>query len=112
MTGAPLPPPATVLPCQADPERWFDRHHHADALAACRICPARVGCAHEALECHASWGLWAGVWIDGRHEDAMPHLHAVATGALTQATAIASAQIDERPGDADRVATPLRRPSV
>jgi hypothetical protein len=115
MTGAPPPLEAGCLPCQLDPEQWFDRRHHADALADCRRCPARRWCAVEALQCRASWGLWAGVWIDGRHEDAAPYLQAVATGALAQSSAVAAAVIDMREGigptgDPGRAPAPLRRP--
>ena len=77
MSAAPPPPPAP-LACQGDPERWFDRHHRRDALAQCLVCPARRWCAREALDCCASWGMWAGVWIDGRHSDAAPYLSAIA----------------------------------
>ena len=76
MSAAPPPPP---LACQRDPERWFDRRHRRDALAQCLVCTARPLCAREALACGASWGMWAGVWIDGRHSDAAPYLSAIAT---------------------------------
>jgi hypothetical protein len=79
MSAAPPPPPPAPLACQRDPERWFDRRHRRDALAGCLVCPARRWCAREALACRASWGMWAGVWIDGRHGDAAPYLGAIAT---------------------------------
>ena len=72
-------PPLPPLACQGDPDRWFDRRRRRDALAGCLVCPARAGCAREALACGASWGMWAGVWIDGRHRDAAPYLKAIAT---------------------------------
>ncbi|WP_082994534.1 WhiB family transcriptional regulator [Mycobacterium sp. 1245801.1] len=71
-------PPAKTLPCQRDPERWFNRRHRRDTLAACLNCPARPWCAQQALTWHACWGMWAGVWIDGQHTDAAPYLHAIA----------------------------------
>jgi hypothetical protein len=116
MTCAPPPPQASCLPCQLDPERWFDPHDRTDAVGDCRSCPARRWCAREALQCRASWGLWAGVWIDGRHEDAVPHLQAVATGALARSAALAAVFSDEESEDiADtddpgRVSEPLHRP--
>lgn len=76
MSTAPPPPPA--LACQRDPERWFDRQHRRDALAACLACPARARCAREALACNASWGMWAGVWIDGPDSGAAAYLKAIA----------------------------------
>jgi len=77
MSASPPPPPP--LACQRDPERWFDRRHRRDALAGCLVCPVRRWCAREALACNASWGMWAGVWIDGRPRDAVPCLKAIAT---------------------------------
>lgn len=77
MTHSPTPPPKT-LPCQHDPERWFNRRHRRDTLAQCLDCPARPGCAQQALTWHACWGMWAGVWIDGQHADAAPYLRAIA----------------------------------
>lgn len=106
MTGAPPPPQVGCLPCQLDPESWFDRHNRADALADCLRCPARRWCAREALECRASWGLWAGVWIDGRHDDAAPYLQAVVTDALPKVCAHATS--DREP----QACTPLRRPNA
>jgi hypothetical protein len=115
MMGTTPPPGTSCRPCQLDPERWFDRHDHADALSGCLACPARRWCAREALKCRASWGLWAGVWIDGRHEDAVPHLHAVAAGALAQSSEVAAVVIDGREGggptgDSHWAPTSLRRP--
>ena len=48
------------LPCQQDPDRWFDRADRTHALAACLACPVRSWCARQALRDRASWGMWAG----------------------------------------------------
>jgi hypothetical protein len=109
MTGTTPPPGTSCPPCQLDPERWFDRHNHADALSRCLGCPARRWCARKALQCRASWGLWAGVWTDGRHEDAVPHLRAIATDGLAQRSPTPPAVVDAR---SDRVTTPLHRPAT
>jgi hypothetical protein len=104
-------PPLPLLACQRDPERWFDRRHRRDALAQCLVCPARTQCAREALACRASWGLWAGVWIDGRHRDAAPYLSAIATddAALTDwRPPIATTATSHHPAPP----APLRRPSA
>lgn len=69
----------TITACQQDPEQWFDRRRRGHALAQCLRCPFRPRCAQEALTCKASWGLWAGVWIDGQHQDAIPYLEAIAS---------------------------------
>jgi hypothetical protein len=74
--GGPAVTPA--LPCRAEPDRWFDRDDRTRALRACLACPARAWCAREALRSKASWGLWAGVWIDGDHSAAIGYLRDVA----------------------------------
>lgn len=80
-TLAPSPSPsAKNLPCQGDPDRWFDRRRRRDTLAQCLSCPVRTWCAQQALTWQACWGMWAGVWIDGQHSDAVPYLHAIAAG--------------------------------
>ena len=81
MSHSPPPPPPRSFPCQRDPERWFDRRRRGDALMQCLTCAARPWCAQEALKWRASWGVWAGVWIDERHDDAVPYLQAIATDA-------------------------------
>lgn len=78
MSQPPPPPRSATLACQQDPERWFDRRRRGQALTHCLDCAVRPWCAHEALKCHAAWGVWAGVWIDGRHDDAAPYLQAIA----------------------------------
>lgn len=56
-------------PCAADPERWFDPRDRVIALGACLSCPVRRACASEALRTGATWGTWAGVWLDGTPND-------------------------------------------
>jgi hypothetical protein len=70
--------PVNGLPCQRDPDRWFDRTDRTHALAGCLACPARSWCAREALATQASWGMWAGIWIDGNLADVEPYLRAIA----------------------------------
>jgi hypothetical protein len=108
MTGTTPPPEVSSLPCQLDPERWFDHRNRAGALADCLSCPARRWCAREALQCRASWGLWAGVWIDGPHDDAMAYLEAIATDDFAQGSPRDGAVIDAR---RDWEVTPLHPPS-
>jgi hypothetical protein len=69
------------LPCQGDPDRWFDRTNRTHALVGCLACPARSWCARQALADRASWGMWAGIWIDGNLADVAHYLHAVAQAA-------------------------------
>jgi hypothetical protein len=112
VSDSPPPSPSRSFPCQRDPERWFDRRSRADALAQCLTCAARPWCAQEALKWRASWGLWAGVWIDGRHNDAVAFLQAIA--------ADDPGLVDQRPPVANMTtchhdpaaSAPLRRPST
>jgi Transcription factor WhiB len=83
-------PTAAPLPCSAEPERWFDGAHRAHALAACLQCPARRWCAREALLAEASWGMWAGIWIDGRLSQVAHYLGAIATDSPATPSARAS----------------------
>jgi hypothetical protein len=72
--------PAVTAPlaCTVDPDRWFTRSDRTHARAACLRCPARRSCAREALRANATWGMWAGIWIDGTGEPATRFLRAIA----------------------------------
>jgi len=79
----PPPSPAIVaqpaaLPCQREPDRWFDRASRTHALSGCLSCPVRPRCAREALTARARWGMWAGIWIDGNLTDVAHYLRAIA----------------------------------
>jgi hypothetical protein len=102
----PPPPPSTALACGRDPERWFDRRHRRDALAQCLVCPSRRWCAREALTWRAAWGMWAGVWIDGCHNEAAPYLNAIAKDDATPARA----PVVGAPTNHPSPPAPLRRP--
>jgi hypothetical protein len=80
VSPAATPGRLTELPCQRDPDRWFDRTDRTQALAGCLSCPARFWCAREALKAEASFGMWAGIWIDGNLADVKRHLRAIAEG--------------------------------
>lgn len=67
----------TRLVCQTDPERWFDRHNRTYALERCLACPGRSWCAEQALD-GASYGMWAGIWIDNNLDDVSHYLRAIA----------------------------------
>jgi hypothetical protein len=109
MSDSTPPPASTSFPCQRDPQRWFDRRNRTDTLAQCLQCVARRWCAQEALKCRASFGMWAGVWIDGRHNAALPYLQAIAAddAAPVDRPTVASITSHEPPAPA-----PLCRPSA
>ena len=84
--------PGVRLACQSDPERWFNPHHRTYALHACLHCPARSWCAQQALTHRASWGMWAGIWIDENPEQVAHYLQAIAAGPLPPAGSADPAQ--------------------
>jgi hypothetical protein len=110
MSASPPPLPSTALACQRDPERWFDRGQRRDALAQCLVCPARRQCAREALSGREAWGMWAGVWIEGRHDHAAPYLSAIANDEAAQSDwpAPMAGTVSDDPAPT----APLRRPST
>jgi Transcription factor WhiB len=110
MSHSPPPSPSTSFACQRDPERWFDRRSRADTLAQCLQCAARPWCAQQALKCRASYGMWAGVWIDEeRHNRAAPYLQAIAADDAAPLPRPAAVAITSHDPPAP---TPLRRPSA
>lgn len=56
-------------PCAAQPERWFNRSDSTHALRECLACPLRSWCAGEALRLKASFGMWAGIFIQDNLTD-------------------------------------------
>ena len=70
---APQSPP----PCAAEPQLWFDKSH-THALGKCLGCPMRRWCAGEAIRVKASFGMWAGVFIDDNLPQVVPLLRAIA----------------------------------
>jgi Transcription factor WhiB len=89
---------AAPLACMVDPDRWFDRRGRTASLEACLRCPARRECAREALRAKATWGMWAGIWIDGTDEPTTRHLRAIA------------ADWPPRPRSGERVPSPAATP--
>ena len=69
--------PNAAPPCQNDPERWFDQHNRTYALERCLGCHHRSWCAGQALD-GASYGMWAGIWIDDNLAELYPYLRAIA----------------------------------
>jgi Transcription factor WhiB len=54
-----------ATPCAREPAAWFDPRRQAFTGRQCLRCPARAECAQSALDRQPSYGMWAGVWIDG-----------------------------------------------
>ena len=62
------------LPCQSDPDRWFDRNTRHTALDGCLNCPQVSWCAQQALALRPVTGMWAGLWIDNNIDALAPYL--------------------------------------
>ena len=92
------PEPEVPLACHLDPDHWFDRAARTASLAACLACPFRRWCARRALQYRPSWGMWAGVWIDGRFAPPPGYLDAIAADTpLPRSPAAAAAPRPGRP---------------
>ena len=102
--AGPAPAPVSEVPlaCHLDPDQWFDRAARTASLAACLACPFRRWCARRALQYRPSWGMWAGVWIDGRFAPVAGHIEAIAADAPLPHSAAVVAAPPSRP--------PARRP--
>jgi WhiB family redox-sensing transcriptional regulator len=65
-------------PCAVgDPELWWpirgeSRDQYADAVAACRVCPARGACLAYAVAAGERHGIWGGLWPRERLQLARP----------------------------------------
>jgi len=70
--------PQSQPPCSAEPQLWFDKSHTTHALRECLACPLRRWCAGEAIRVKASFGMWAGIFIDDTLPQVAPLLRAIA----------------------------------
>lgn len=56
---------AAPTPCREHPGDWMDPTRRALTRHQCLSCPSLRGCAAAARQSRPSYGMWAGVWIDG-----------------------------------------------
>ena len=54
-----------VTPCLQHPGDWFDPKRRTFTRQGCLTCPNLLQCSQSALRTQPSYGMWAGVWIDG-----------------------------------------------
>lgn len=54
-----------VAPCLQHPGDWFDPKLRTYTRQQCLNCPSLLPCSQSALQRQPSYGMWAGVWIDG-----------------------------------------------
>lgn len=69
-----------VMPCAAEPERWYpdSRHDASYAVGVCRTCPARIPCLQRALDRREEYGVWGGLTPEERHRARKLRLDAAA----------------------------------
>lgn len=53
------------LPCQEDPELFFDPRRKHRAIRRCAACPFRGRCGYNAVATGATHGIWGGVILPG-----------------------------------------------
>jgi hypothetical protein len=104
------------LACSADPERWFDAADHRDALLGCLACPQRRWCAGQALSSSASFGMWAGIWINDDLAEVSEKLKAIASmpgeSSRVMTSAAPSPHIVASPTPTDVAASPTPMPDT
>ncbi|ASL12237.1 WhiB family transcriptional regulator (plasmid) [Mycobacterium europaeum] len=54
-----------VASCLQHPGDWFDAKRRTYTRQQCLNCPTLQPCTESALHRQPSYGMWAGVWIDG-----------------------------------------------
>ena len=54
-----------VTPCLQHPGDWFDPKRRTFTRQGCLNCPNLLQCSQSALRTQPSYGMWAGIWIDG-----------------------------------------------
>jgi hypothetical protein len=109
LSPAAAPVSVNELACQRDPDRWFDRRSRTHALEGCLECPVRTWCARQALTAKASFGMWAGIWIDGNLADVAEYLQAIAEAAPPPLTPSAPTSI--RRTEPPRLTPEIRPPA-
>ena len=75
---------ARDAPCLQHPGDWFDPRRRTYTRQQCLNCPNLFPCSQSALHNEPSYGMWAGVWIDGDFTTKR-HLLGVRTSPTTNA---------------------------
>lgn len=72
MSDTTIPRETPSVPCQSNPELWFQelRRHKRAAKQGCLACPIREACREEALRRHMAGqhndGIWGGLDLQER----------------------------------------------
>jgi hypothetical protein len=70
----------SATPCLRHPGDWFDPQRRTLSAHQCLSCPSLTSCAGAALRNRPTYGMWAGVWIDGDFADKQRLLTLTASG--------------------------------
>jgi hypothetical protein len=118
LAAPPIPIRRTdASPCSQEPAAWSDPRRQAFTGRQCLRFAGRAQCAQAALNHQPSYGMWAGVWIDGDFSVKQRLLSAIAASAAepdldpTQAITAAATPPNARPpGRRTRVGALLTTP--
>jgi WhiB family transcriptional regulator, redox-sensing transcriptional regulator len=64
------------LPCNEDPDLFFDPRRRNRAIARCAGCPFRGRCAYNAVATRATHGIWGGVMLPGHYPNLLKPIYA------------------------------------
>lgn len=65
-----------TLPCQHDPELFFNARRRHRAIKRCADCPFRGRCGYNAVATGATHGVWGGVILPGDYPQELKPLYA------------------------------------
>lgn len=103
------PQPQSPPACAADPELWFDKSQTTHALRECLACPIRPWCAEEAIRIRASFGMWAGIFINENLPEVAPLLLAIAQSPADETGAGPDPAPQHRPPSGPSITSPTHR---
>lgn len=81
--------PSQIGVCAENPELWQDRRRQTTAARKCLRCPVLEGCRTAALREEPTYGVWAGIWIDG---DFTTKRHLFTAAATARPTSVNSSE--------------------
>ena len=95
-----------TLPCQLDPELFFNARRRHRAIRRCAECPFRGRCGYNAVATGATHGVWGGVILPGDYPQELKPLYAFLAAQFEQRrqAEIGDVQVSPLPELTDEVA--------
>jgi WhiB family redox-sensing transcriptional regulator len=72
------------LPCQEDPDLFFNPHKKHTAITKCADCPFRGRCSYNAVAMGATHGIWGGIILPGDYPQQLKPAYARLTEQFEQ----------------------------